>query len=230
MRNTIIRAVVVIAMAGATYAVCRNSPEVDIGGEAGVVMKLPDSVGSFQGDPQDVSEAEKRILPKDTEFARSVYKNFGGSQINCQIVLSGGEKRSIHRPEVCLVGQGWTKKSGEVMPVKMDNGETLDVMKLMISRPVEVQSGVRKELSSVFLYWFVGKNMTTPYHWQRIIHTDLDRALYNVSHRWAYVIVSAPILDGFVPGGKNEAETLEMLNKFVAEVGPEIMKDTVNPQ
>ncbi|MFA5391948.1 MAG: hypothetical protein WC331_11065, partial [Candidatus Omnitrophota bacterium] len=95
--------------------------------------------------------------------------------------------------------------------VRLDDGRTLEVMKLVIARPVEVQPGVRKELTSLFLYWFVGKDIATPHHWYRILHTDWDRVVHGVSHRWAYVIVSSNVLDGFVPGAKNQEQTLDSL-------------------
>lgn len=222
----LVRAVIFVALGLATFAATRHNPSAEKGAEAGVNMKLPDLVGNMRGTEQPVSESELHILPKDTEFAKMLYTNFSGDQVNCQIVLSGGEKRSIHRPEICLPAQGWTKKSGQVIPVKLSNGRTLDVMKLVITRPVEIQPGVRRDLTSLFLYWFVGKNLTTPYHWQRILHTDYDRVVNGVSHRWAYVVVSAPVLDGFRPGGKDEQQTLAMLKEFIGEAAPEIMDTT----
>lgn len=222
-----IRAAVVLALVGIVIAICLNTPNINIPSEGGVVMKLPETVGSFVGKEMEITPVEKAILPPDTQFARMNYKNFKGEEVNCQIVLSGGEKRSIHRPEVCLPGQGWTKKSAEVVDVKLDDGRVLPVMKLVIARPIEVQPGVRKELTGLFLYWFVGKNSTTPYHWQRIMRSDLDRVFHNVNHRWAYVIVNANVLDGFVPGAKNQAETLDMLKKFIGDIAPEILKPEV---
>lgn len=198
-----------------------------MGDQQGVIMNLPTQVGTFSGQDQDISESERVILPKDTEFARKVYKNFGGEQINAQIVLAGGEKRSIHRPEICLPAQGWNIKTGQAVPIKLDDGRVLDVMKLDISKPVEIQPGVRKELTTIFLYWFIGKNMTTPYHWLRLGHANWDRVVHNINHRWAYVIVSAPVLDGFTPGGKNYEETKEILERFVGELAPQIMTEEV---
>jgi hypothetical protein len=138
-------------------------------------------------------------------------------------VLAGAEKRSIHRPEVCLTGQGWTLKSGVVETIALSDGKKLDVMKLIIGRPVRLPNGEQKELTSLFLYWFAGKDSTTPHHLERILKTNFDMLLHNTNHRWAYIIVSAPVLDGFVPGGKNQEQTLEMIKEFIGEVGPEIM-------
>jgi len=186
-------------------------------------MHLPEKVGGYTGREMEVSESERTILPADTEFAKVLYSDASGQEISCQIVLAGAEKRSIHRPEVCLKGQGWTLKSQNVETVPLSDGSTLDVMKMIIGRQVSLTNGEQKELTSIFTYWFAGKNSTTPHHLERILKTNLDMLLRNTNHRWAYIIVSAPVLDGFVPGGKNEEQTLEAINKFIGKIGPEIM-------
>ena len=221
------KALVVIALGGAAYGLSLSSPEVQKGSEQGVIMTLPETVGSFQGEDQEVSESERVILPEDTEFARKMYRDASGDQINAQIVLAGGEKRSIHRPEICLPAQGWNIKTGQAVPMTLNDGTELDVMRLDIARPVEVQPGVHKELRSIFLYWFVGKNMTTPHHWQRLAHANWDRVLHNINHRWAYIVVSAPVLEGFSPNGKGHAETEKMLKEFLRELAPQIMSPEV---
>lgn len=218
-----LRCGIFVWLAVIVYFLCRQNPDAKTNMESGVNLTLPEQVGPFSGKAAEVSESERVILPADTEFAKMVYSSLGGEQVNCQVVLSGGEKRSIHRPETCLPAQGWTKKTSQAIPIKLADGRTLEVMKLVISRPVEVQPGVRKELTSLFLYWFIGKDVTTPHHWYRILHTDWDRVVHGVSHRWAYVIVSAPVLDGFVPGAKNQEQTLDSLKKFIGEIAPDII-------
>jgi hypothetical protein len=41
-----------------------------------------------------------------------------------------------------------------------------------------------------------------------------------LQHRWAYVIVSAPVLEGLKPGAKSDAQTLDMLKDFVRQAVP----------
>lgn len=221
------RVLVVVVLVALTLVACFWGAPPAAVSEDGVYMKLPDLVGRFQGKEQEVSNSELSILPKDTEFAKKLYTDNFGENINCQIVLAGAEKRSIHRPEVCLPGQGWTLKNGEVTPVTLDDGRTLQVMKLLIGRPVTLENGQQKELTSLFLYWFVGKDMSTPRHLVRILKTNFDMLLHNTNHRWAYVIVSAPILKGFAPNGQNQDDTLKELKSFIAELAPEIMKPSV---
>jgi len=218
------RSGIVLVLIGVTIALCIWGSPPAAKSEAGIDLDLPDSVGKFWGTKQEISEAERVILPPDTEFAKKLYSDGQGDNINCQIVLAGAEKRSIHRPEVCLPGQGWTLKSGQTLTIPLDNGQPLQVMNLTISRPVTLSNGLQKELTSYFMYWFVGKDTTTASHFVRILKTNMDMLLHNTNHRWAYIIVSAPILEGFTPDGKNAEQTLDELKKFIGEVAPQIMQ------
>jgi hypothetical protein len=59
--------------------------------------------------------------------------------------------------------------------------------------------------------------------------TSFDRITKNLNHRWAYVIVMSVVTEGFLPGGKNDAQTVEMLKKFTAEVAPSFIRTTPAP-
>lgn len=183
-------------------------------------MDMPTLIGEYWGTSQPVTPSELALLPGDTEFEKKIYQDISGSSLSAQIVLSGGEKRSIHRPEVCLPGQGWSIQSGQVIPIQLSNGRNLKVMKLTLEREVEVSSGEIKNLKSYFLYWFVGKDTTTPSHFVRLAKTNWDMVTKNIQHRWAYIIVSAPVLEGFEPNGKNDEETLNMLKDFIRQAVP----------
>jgi hypothetical protein len=211
---------VVVALSALTIWLCRESAPPNIAPESGVVMDLPTLVGEYWGTSEPVSPSELALLPADTEFEKRIYQDLSGNSLTAQVVLSGGEKRSIHRPEVCLPGQGWSIQAGEVVPVTLANGRTLDVMKLTLNREIETAPGQRKNLKSYFLYWFVGKDTTTPYHWVRLAKTNWDMVTKKIQHRWAYVIVSAPVLEGFKPGAKTDQQTLDMLKDFIRQSVP----------
>ncbi len=223
------RTVFLVAAAAGTVLLCKESAPADLVPEAGVVMELPTLVGEFWGKDEPVSDSEKAILPGDTEFAKKLYQDFAGDTVTCQIVLSGGEKRSIHRPEVCLPGQGWNIQTGDVIPITLENGRTLEVMKLTLTRTIETGPDERKTLKSYFFYWFVGKDATTPHHWVRLAKTNWDMVVNKIQHRWAYVIVTAPVLEGFKSGGKNDEETLEMLKTFIRKAVPKFQKSEMAP-
>ncbi|MGC1479535.1 MAG: exosortase C-terminal domain/associated protein EpsI, partial [Chthoniobacterales bacterium] len=226
LRRVLMSGAVFVLLAGITVAACFTNSEVIASPETGVDLDLPTSVGSFTGESQEVSEAERIILPEDTEFAKMLYTDSDGDNVNAQIVLAGAERRSIHRPEVCLPGQGWKVKSSETLDVPLTNGRALPVTLLRIARPIDV-AGETRQLETLFVYWFVGKDIVTPSHLVRMVKTNADVLLTNTNHRWAYVITSAPVLAGFQQNGKDSEQTLAMLRSFIRDLAPEIMKEPV---
>jgi len=111
--------------------------------------------------------------------------------------------------------------------LSLADGNELDVMNLSLVRDVEVGPGDRRQLYANYFYWFVGKDISTPHHWTRVFLTSYDRITKNLNHRWAYVIVMSIITEGFLPNGKNETQTVQMLKEFTAEIAPTFMrKDT----
>ncbi len=219
------RSAVVLALGGLTVAACLISPASSSSGASGVKMQLPVAIQGYTGLPEPISEAEKLILPPDTEFARKSYSSPEGDRILCSIVLSGAEKRSIHRPEICLPGQGWTISSGQVLPVTLPSGRTLNTMHLHLTRTVSSGPNSTTTIHSSYIYWFVGDHKTTPHHWQRILWTSWDRVLRNINHRWAYVIVTSLVTDNLRPGGKDASTTLQMLTEFIRQIVPRFQLD-----
>ena len=214
------RSGILAVLAAITLWLCRESAPPDIAPEAGVIMDLPTLVGEWWGTEEPVSPSELAMLPGDTQFAKKIYQDLRGDTLTAQVVLSGGEKRSIHRPEICLPAQGWTIRSGEVVPITLANGRTLEVMKLTLTRQVEVAPGENRTLKSYFLYWFVGKDTTTPYHWVRLAKTNWDMVTKKLQHRWAYVIVSASVFEGFRSDAKTDQQTLDTLKDFIQQAVP----------
>jgi hypothetical protein len=97
-----VRVVGLLALGGGVAAICLFVPTPNTTPKAGVVMDLPVRVGNFTGKEVAATMGELATLPKDTQITRREYSDSGGDRIMASIVLSGGEKRSIHRPEVCL--------------------------------------------------------------------------------------------------------------------------------
>lgn len=211
-------------MALLTLVLCQLNYSHTVAPEAGVTLDLPERVGDFRGKDQPISEGERVILPQGTEFAKMGYDDSSGDLVSCQIVLSAGDKRSIHRPEICLPGQGWTIQNQQTVPIALKSGRLLEVRRLSLVRQVQTPEGGNRPLKMVFLYWFVGNHFMTADHKQRILRTNLDMLLYSRAHRWAYVIFSAPVLEGFKYEGKNEEQTFAMLSDFLRASVPSFLK------
>lgn len=222
--GTIGRIGALVILGGATAAFCLLTPSPNTSPVAGVIMDLPETLGGFSGKVIAATPGEIATLPADTQIVRREYLDSAGDRIMASIVLSGGEKRSIHRPEVCLPAQGWSMRGGKVEEVDLADGGDLQVMNLSLVRDVEVGPGDRRKLYANYFYWFVGKDVTTPHHWSRVFLTSYDRITKNLNHRWAYVIVMSIVTEGFLPQGKNEAQTVQMLKEFTAEIAPTFMR------
>jgi hypothetical protein len=221
-RRDALRVFALLVVVAATLLVCIGTPEVGTGDAAGVVMSLPEQVGAFRGTEIPMAEDERRILPPGTELVRKRYARAEGELLVCTIVLSSADRRSIHKPEICLRGQGWDMPSGRVIDVPLSDGRSLAAMCLDISCPVKGGGGER--MQGKFVYWFVGRDVTTPNHWQRILRTGYDRIVRGVAHRWAYVSVMAVETANLRPGADNAAGAQRMAEELVRDLAPQIMR------
>jgi len=214
------QALLFLLLSGITIGLCLLTVPPTAGTVAGVVMNLPYRIGDWWGTEGEMAPAEKLALPADTSLVRKSYESASGDNVICSIVLAGAEKRSIHRPEICLPAQGWTIRSSEVVPIPLHSGRVLEAMNLTLSRPQRMADGTEKELLAYYFYWFVGDGEITPYHWRRIWLTSWDRVAHHVNHRWAYVIVNSVITGSVTPDGKSAPETLAMMKAFAADIVP----------
>lgn len=223
----------VIAVIGSGMLLTALTSDVTKVSEPGVKLVegrpfLIDHVGDWTGgELQGLSDIEKKLLPADTEGARRLFTDKAGEQIFCSIVLAGRDAASVHRPELCLPGQGWNIQNEYVLsiPVAAAPGGTLEVMRMNGARTIQFPNGQTGQYRSIFVYWFIGKDRVTPYHWQRILWTSKDRVLHNTNHRWAYILISMPVTgetarDG---RGKSPEETMQVVTRFVQDVYPTLV-------
>jgi exosortase len=87
---------------------------------------LPNLLGAdWAGREVEVTPIEREVLPPDTGFSRKNYESLHDrrQQVFVSIVLSGRDRTSIHRPELCLVGQGWTIAGRELHQFNWPQGE-----------------------------------------------------------------------------------------------------------
>lgn len=169
-----------------------------------------------------MTKAERDLLPKDTLVLKKRYTSPQGETLYASIVMSGSERSSIHRPQLCLVGQGNEIVKSTVVPVPMDGRRELDVMVLDMLRRWRSSDGRQGEYPSYYAYWFVGKGRETPSHVQRMIWMATDRIFYNTAHRWAYISVSGP--------RDEDGRYVQDMQKFVSLMYPPmVLKASVLP-
>ena len=189
---------------------------------------LVDHAGDWVGgERMGLTEQELHLLPKDTEGSRRLFKNKDGNELFCSIVLAGRDVTSIHRPELCLPGQGWKIQNEytQSIPVSAAPGGMLNVMRMNASRAIQDPEGRATDAQSVFAYWFVGKDRVTPYHWQRIYWTAKDRIFHDTNHRWAYILIHVPITGGVQQGAsiKSQDDAMKVIARFVQDIYPSLV-------
>jgi EpsI family protein len=157
---------------------------------------LPAFVGvDWVGQRAAVTAVEREVLPPDTGYSRRNYVSTADRrrQVFLSIVLSGRDRTSIHRPELCLVGQGWTIDGRYGHVFSHPAGGAVPATILRISREVVDARGGRHRVPALFAYWFVGDGAIVPSHGGRLWRTAINR-LRGRTDRWAYVVAQTIVL------------------------------------
>jgi hypothetical protein len=238
----ITRAIIFLMLCGMTVLLCQFSPQAKGGEQTGVLAELPMVAGNFVADSEPLNEKEleegrreRELLPADTILVKRKYRTPGRSTDNrdvayASLVIAGNDSRSIHRPEVCLDGQGWTITSSTVREVKMISGANLRVRDLAIERVVLLPDGSKLPLRAHYVYWFVGDDLSTPSNLERQLLSMRDSVLRNVNHRWAYPSIMARVTDNLTPQmsgerRRDDAETVKMILSLIRSLAPRFQKN-----
>jgi len=194
---------------------------------AAIGLALPESVGGWEGVDQPISQAEREILGPDTQFARKVYTNAAGDEINASIVMSGPDmSTSIHRPERCLPAQGWTVTDTRTVELATAEG-TLRATRLHNVTHVPTEKGQPLTINGIDYYWFVGHSDITPSHFERAWIDVRDRVLKGQNQRWAYLTIAAIVTKDHKIFGRTEKETDELIQNFIRELVPQLHRIAV---
>jgi len=217
----------------AALLACRFSPDVRAGDSSGVVMNLPTVLGRYLGQPLEKDSAEKDLLPADTQIIKMQYRSPGRVEdrdvAHVTLVLAGAERRSIHRPEVCLDGQGWTLLDAKVVPVEISPGKILEVKDLLIEREIRPENGDRKMLRAHYFYWFIGTDVSTPSNAMRIWLSTWDNMARNVNHRWAYASVTVWVTENLSPEEsgqrlRDDVQSMKLAEDLIQQTTPYFQK------
>ncbi len=179
-------------------------------------VALPSRVLGYRSQTRPITAMEVTWLPKDTTFARRFYEMSNAPSFWLSVILMGTDHGSIHRPKICLTGQGWQVERTEevVVPMQRPHRYDLPVMKLTASKQVKI-NGREVRVRSLYVYWFVSDRQLTARHGQRIWWMARELLLTGTLPRWAYVACWA----GCLPG--QEDATFERMKEFLAAAVPE---------
>jgi hypothetical protein len=179
---------------------------------------LPERVLDYSSEALEVAKVVLDTLPPDTSFGQRRYTAADGFITDINVVLMGLDRTSLHKPEICLEGQGWhvvpANCGTSTVHIERPCAYELPVMKLVVSKTV-TENGQTIPLSGIFVYWFVAPDELTAHHWQRMWWMAKDMLRAGVLQRWAYVSCFH-----VCPVGQEEA-CFERMKKLIAASVPE---------
>ena len=165
-----------------------------------------------------VSLGENKLLPEETPIFRRVYHRTGHPDVLATVVFSGMERRSIHRPQVCLVSQGnriLDEFTASFAAGPADAGGRVPKMPLrvlQIAFPLKDPATGKtvSQAPSVYAYWLFNPEYETVQHLARFARMLLDNCFRSYRPRWGYASISIAVdpddpdawreeLDGFLP-------------------------------
>ncbi len=226
-QRIVVMSVVSLVLAVAGMGLCAATNVNPTVAAPGVEMRLPLQVGNYQGISQDMTAIERNILDPGVELVRNQYLSSDHRMVVATVIQSGLGKRTLHRPEVCLPGQGWSITDRSPVPIKLADGRTIEATLLRMFRDFEPAPGQRRRMRALNVYWYIGSDGTTSAdYYDHIRISYLDGVLKNLTHRWAMASFFVPLPDSEI-GAMDpmlEVAALEELREFSGRISADFMK------
>jgi len=162
------------------------------------------------------SLSERQLLPANTVLVRKLYRCGSRPALSVSIVISSSEEVSIHRPQMCLTGQGYDIAGEETHAIPLMGHGPLQVRIINLFRRQQVGENRLTEIPVFYAYWFVSQRHETPSSAWRIFYATRDRVLYGRVSRWAYISIAGERARGI-------AMPDQTLRAFVQDLYPRII-------
>lgn len=169
--------------------------------ESHVLSGLPAEIGPYTQDGPDfeISDYVKRVL-QSSEILQRRYRSSEGWPIDVTIVYAGTTRRSLHFPEVCLVGQGFEIRNQGTRPIGFD----------FVAKSLVLVKGNQQQ---AVLYWFktgdyfTGNFFANSWYWAK-------NQLSFGAPTSAMIKIEAPI------GRRTEEQVFQVLEDFALKFTP----------
>jgi hypothetical protein len=229
-RKKLILALITVLMIGGTAGVLAKFKSFQRLGEPGVKTRpladspnlevvLPQQVLDYTAQLLPVDAIVTNVLPRDTSYGHCRYTS-ADTNFSAQVtvVLMGSDRTSLHKPQFCLTGAGWTINQTEVDTIRMEKPVPYDlpVIKLTVSGQFNVE-GRPVQAGGVYVYWYVADNAlsATPSGSERMWSIARELVTTGILQRWAYVTYFSACAPG------QEENTYERLKNLIAASVPE---------
>ncbi len=218
--SVVVRVLAVVGLTGLTLLLCGIVGGQPPLGAPGVVKALPLRIGEVQGWEGEADQRETNMLAEDVRILRNHYILPSGANVTISVVLSGAERRSLHRPEICLPAQGWNVLDEVVVETPDLKHGSQEMKMVRMLRDYAGPDGVPRRLRALNLFFYVGsQGVTTPDYYDHVLKSYLHALTRNVNHRWALVSFFMPFAESAVGQGDPMAEltAMEELREFAGQ-------------
>lgn len=160
-----------------------------IPGQVQMNIDLPERVLDFTSTNIPEPDIAIGYFPKDTSYSERLYFDPDGLQIQSIAILMGADRTSIHRPEYCLPGQGWSIDKKETVTIPIDDNPQyqLQVARWDLSKSYDQPDGKKGTAFALYIYWYVAHNEETPDHDKMLEKMTLNLFRTGDLQRWAYI-------------------------------------------
>lgn len=228
-RNKWILALVTVVLIGSAAGLLARYKSIQRLGEPGVKTRpipasqnlevaLPEQVPGYVAEFRQQAEVVTNTLPKDTSYGTCRYTAPDNFYTDLTVVLMGADRGSLHKPQYCLTGAGFTINKTEIETIPMERPAAYDltVIKLTASGTFK-QEGREQKISAIYVYWYVADNAlsASPEGMDRMWSMAKNLVTTGVLQRWAYISYFAPCNPG------QEEEAYQRVKKLIATTVPE---------
>ena len=190
-------------------------------GSANLEILLPEEVPGYTSRAEPEADIVIQRLPKDTSYGQRVYRSSTDTNfiVNANVVLMGTDRSSIHKPQICLTGQGWDcdqqATREEVIPMERPFRYDLPVNKYVATKQFTID-GQTRTARGLYIYWYVDATHYTAKQWQWMsVWVPQDLVLHGRLERWAYISYFAACAPG------QEEATFNRMKQLIALTVPE---------
>ena len=171
-----------------------------------LTSRIPDQIVDYRqvGRDEKAGDRTKELLQTSSILMRT-YTSPAGRPISLSIVYAGTTRRSLHFPEVCLVGEGWDVQAAATAPVG-----TMFTGKRLVLRKADMDKAV--------LYWFkTGDHLTGNF---------FLNAFYWTKFQLTFGTPTSSMVRLSTPLGPDGAEpAFDVLDDFATKLAPILLEN-----
>lgn len=194
-----------------------------IPGSVRVQVELPEKVLDFESKEVEQPAIVTNTLPQDTSYGQRLYQAPDGFWVRLSVVLMGTDRTSLHKPEFCLVGDGWRIDSSErlTIPIAQPHAYPLPGIRKVLSRQTVVNGRVGT-IRGIYFYWYVADQAISgdATGFERMWWMAKNLLCTGVLQRWAYVTCFTVCLPG------EEEVSFDRMRQFLATAVPQFQLAT----